>query len=63
MRIIDTTNVSQEIIKQQRSDEFICEKSLIAKHLMTSCRRIRIIFTEFLSGEHGIHTCQLYLIR
>ncbi len=33
--------------------EFVCEKSLIAKHLMTSRRRIRIILTEFISGEHG----------
>ncbi len=33
--------------------EFVCEKSLIAKHLMISRTRIRIILTKFLSGEHG----------
>ncbi len=33
--------------------EFVCEKSLNVKDLMTSRRIIRIIFTEFLSGKHG----------
>jgi hypothetical protein len=33
--------------------EFACEKSLNAKYLITSRRRIRIILTKFLSGEHG----------
>jgi hypothetical protein len=31
--------------------EFVCEKSLSAKNFMTFCRRIRKIFTEFLSGN------------
>ncbi len=33
--------------------KFVCEKLLIAKHLVTSRRRIRIILPEFLSGDHG----------
>ncbi len=33
--------------------ELLCEKSLNAKHLMTSSRLIRIILTELFSGEHG----------
>jgi hypothetical protein len=33
--------------------EFVCKISLNAMHLTISRRRIRIIPTEFLSGEHG----------
>jgi hypothetical protein len=35
------------------NDLFVCEKSLNTKHLLTFRRRIRIILTKFLSGEHG----------
>ncbi len=35
---------------------FVCEKSLNAQNLMTSRSRIRIILTEFLSGEYGSQT-------
>ncbi len=31
--------------------EFVCDKSLSAKLLMTFCRRIQIILTEFLRGN------------
>ncbi len=40
--------------------EFVCEKLLSARHLMTSRRRIRIILTEFLSGEHGRERLSTY---
>jgi hypothetical protein len=33
--------------------EFVCEKSLSPKHLMTFCRQIRKILTAFLSGWNG----------
>ncbi len=36
-----------------KKEGFVCKKSLKANHLTISRRRIRIILTEFLSGEHG----------